>query len=1155
MSRLLLFFAQLVVCTSLVPLGVLLAQQPLDAESSRENIAAPDQAESTNPGTNAQETGTQETGTTKSAPSSTPSQFISPAGPDVFFLPDETGRLRMVLGFSYEKFLQLWKNQREESAPKPPGVVLSNLEVTGDVETNLARLKIKIELEVREAGWNKVPLYMPKLVLQHSMIRGKSDGECIIYDPQQDSYFAWLRSRANQRRYLELEGLLRLASESNETSLELYVPRSTNSTMKLDFNQQELQFQASLGLKIESIAQTDQGTQVYVTGQARPLRLRWSEPQREIVPVNPLVKSTGRQTVRISPRSIQHQIDLDIESNQAPLKEIRVRLPKGTTLLPNRSSKDYFAQVESNQENGDYQVVLLRSLHAASRSWQVTLFAETTTDGRSTEATHAIDGFEVLNAYQQSGTLLLQVDTPLQAYFDLEGNLEQSPLSESPPSSSDTKSIGFFQYSHNPWKLLVHVLPQKRRVSVRPNYELTVGSQEARLELDFNYQFTGARTYFVRIDLHGWQLTDDPIDSGGAVDDQLYTITRKGLVNFPLVNPETGRLRLRFVTKKNLRTGLHRLPLPEPLGVFVADGQLRVNHDTSLELIPRMDASEGLNLITPGDEFSSPQDSGTQDRDSIDNQPLPMNFRAYRSDPILELEVLHREREIEVAIDTQVTLGPESAEVQQLFEYEVRHRPTSQLTFQVHNDLWKNESFSISLGDEELEFGLEVAGQDETAQKELESESDASDSRHIFVALPRPLEGNFMLKAFYRSPVVEVAPTTSTPFFLPLASPQDSLQRHVTTVRCTGPLEAVVHQGSPGEDWALLRESDDGSDLARDLRLLATQATQEIPLLLQLKQDDQAKLASIERVWIQSWLLENKQQTRAIYLFRSEHASASILLPQEVRIPSVEVLLDKQPVPFFLTGENRLRVDLPDSPQVVSHTLELRYFQPLDLPEWGTLSTSLPVFEGQASISPAYWQVILPSQWVVGFAPSHLIGDYWLGWKGSQWGRQPSLSQEDLEKLLDASSLPSPPQTMRRYLYQTFQLPTTIQLTLFRSYWLTLGSATLVFCVGLICLYTSVLRNKLSWLLLVLFLFALTSSFPEVILTIIQALLLGAIMTAITYVLKRILDPNTMRETNVPIDAASHSTAVTESWSLMEHDSALQQQETTASVPLSGDSE
>ena len=37
-------------------------------------------------------------------PSETPTQVLPPTGPDVFLLPDKTGKLRMVLGFPYEEF-------------------------------------------------------------------------------------------------------------------------------------------------------------------------------------------------------------------------------------------------------------------------------------------------------------------------------------------------------------------------------------------------------------------------------------------------------------------------------------------------------------------------------------------------------------------------------------------------------------------------------------------------------------------------------------------------------------------------------------------------------------------------------------------------------------------------------------------------------------------------------------------------------------------------------------------------------------------------------------------------------------------------------------------------------------------------------------------
>ena len=66
---------------------------------------------------------------------SVPPATAGVAGPDVFFLPDASGKLRRVLGYQYEDFFQSWRAaQAQQQQARPPAYVLDRLIATANAD-------------------------------------------------------------------------------------------------------------------------------------------------------------------------------------------------------------------------------------------------------------------------------------------------------------------------------------------------------------------------------------------------------------------------------------------------------------------------------------------------------------------------------------------------------------------------------------------------------------------------------------------------------------------------------------------------------------------------------------------------------------------------------------------------------------------------------------------------------------------------------------------------------------------------------------------------------------------------------------------------------------------------------------------------------------
>jgi hypothetical protein len=184
-------------------------------------------------------------------------------------------------------------------------------------------------------------------------------------------------------------------------------------------------------------------------------------------------------------------------------------------------------------------------------------------------------------------------------------------------------------------------------------------------------------------------------------------------------------------------------------------------------------------------------------------------------------------------------------------------------------------------------------------------------------------------------------------------------------------------------------------------------------------------------------------------------------------------------------------------------------------------------------------------------APDQLIPDYWLGWKNYRWGRQPNVSQADLEQNMGAVSLPSPPAMSSQYVFRAFEAPTKITCTVIRRVWLLTVGTLLVFGLGLVVLYSSIVRNGIFWFTLSLLFLAGVFSYPEVTLLAIQVIMSGGTLTFLAFILRKIFNPVARTLPTSTNSDVEPSTQLAEPWQ-ERPDYELANPESTATLQTGG---
>ncbi|MEM8943828.1 MAG: hypothetical protein AAGD11_01490, partial [Planctomycetota bacterium] len=302
-----------------------------------------------------------------------------------------------------------------------------------------------------------------------------------------------------------------------------------------------------------------------------------------------------------------------------------------------------------------------------------------------------------------------------------------------------------------------------------------------------------------------------------------------------------------------------------------------------------------------------------------------------------------------------------------------------------------------------------------------------------------------------------------------------------------------------------------------------------LSLFAQLDSVDRRQLATLDRAWIQSWIAFGQRQQRAVFRFRTPHDRVTVQLPEVLDSATFEVILDGEPSTYRHLADSRLELALDQPHSTQAHTLEVRYQSTATLADISNIRCEFPRLECRIASAPIYWQLILPQGWQTLQAPDSLLPDYWLGWRHFRWGRQPTLSQGDLEQITGAVPTMPPAPLSTQYIYRAFEFPTEIHVTAVRQLWIFSFLAIGVFLLGLLSLYTSIARSGLFWLGLSLLLLLGIFSHPEITLLVIEVILAGGTMTLAAVVLKRIFVPQRLSSME-GLSSPSAASDATEPW-------------------------
>jgi hypothetical protein len=1103
---------------------------------------------------------------------------IQYVGPDTYILLDENGRPQPLPNMKYEDFLAAWKQaQLPTSESQQARFTVEKIDMKGQAQADRAELRFEARLLVLADEPVEVPLGLVGAIVQEEPQFSLMDEhevadrpvlnkptpsdletkrvtvpkEYMSFNPQRGGLVAHINGHKGQRWVVSLKLLVPLIRDGHETTLTLNCPRAVASSLTLAIDGDITDVATSSGTVTSQEQIEGGGTRLVVKGAMGPYRLSWQTSDPLEGEMGTVLGATGSIRISIDGRSVRSDAQLTVTSYGGRFDRFRVRLPRGARLrhdLSEAAAKNPAYRIrlvdgsavaaEGEQTSAgadDHPVVVVELVEKRQGPVVVELATEqpisahpdagqSSNPSKMSGTAIELSGFDVLGAVRQFGDVALEVAHDWQARWNPGTDIRQVDPAELDSSLQSPTLTAAFQYDRQPWSLNVEVAARQSRVHVTPKYELDCSLEEARLRVHLSYQIIGARAFQFRIRMEGWEMTGEPVESGGLVDQDRVMLVSDDVLVLPLSQGVLRRAEVSLSLRRPLSRDSSRieLPLPVALADSVATGELVVRPTVELNLLPDVENSQGL---TP---------ALADTRDEMDDNDRSFHFRTLLPHVVLVGERVTRQRNVEAEVETEINLTNTKAQIEQRIGYDVQYQPMKEVILTAPQVLVEES------GDLEIDVL--------PANEEGESDSDngaplpfawlpqegsmpeSNGTRKLQVALPQPLLGKFVVRLRYQV-AAAVSGSPGEVWSLPLIQPAEGQIVSLPGVLHSPPsLSVQLAASATGWSWKPLAEGELRPGEV-SYEYVAEQPQHVLPLLVKSRDADLPNATTVDRVWMQTWLSDDMRQERAVYRFRTSGSKVVVELPPQISPQDVEMLLDGRPAEDVSREGGRIVVRLGDGTYEkpmgllsATHTLELRFRSTFSSGLVTHTSVTPPQLTGNTALAEFYWQFVLPADRHIVRSPTTLTPASQWQWLGSFWGLRPIMSQADLEKWIGASTQIAPAAGQNEYLYTGLAPVRSVSFISAPRWVIVLVSSSTVLLVVLAWVYFPFARRKEMILVAACFIAALAVTFPAATLRIAQASVLGIIVAFLAIILARLTSRPSVQHASAMVSLSTGST-------------------------------
>jgi hypothetical protein len=1026
--------------------------------------------------------------------SSDPKPEVSEVGPELYLL-DKDGKLVPVPGLTLEQFEELLE-QHDAERPQRPGFTLSSLSIDGRAEGDRANVQVRCQVKLHTDRWVRVALRLPELVLQGPPAYEGTGEHFLAYEDEgPGGYLLWLRGDADSDHLLSLDGALPLATVADTTRLVFTMPQVTESHLRIVAPPaQQLVAGSGAALIDEPIPAADgTGTEFAAHKLEGPCELEWTAAT-ESSPTRPAqLEAVGYLTARCDGQVIRTQAVLSVRSFDREFDVLHVRLPPDARLADGPTVGYTLELPPADAEPAAARLVTVRFDRPTTGPVELRLTVDQASPVQSdTQASVEVGSFEVLEAVRQRGFLAIRAAPDWQVHWE-EPAAGAWRIDALPSELQATEVVAGFEYARQPFSIATRVVRREARVQVEPEYVVTVGAEEARLDARLHYDVRGAKVFSLALEARDWVI--DSVGPENLVDAHGLLPESDGPLVIPLQRPTSGVMTIEVLGHRALAAGEQRvaLDLPVPLSATTRPATLIVVPEPEVELRPL--SEELINLSRQ--PVAWPARITVRPRTALFYRAdaLPARFTAER--------VQHAQR-ISVSLRSEVHLDAAGGSVIQRLRFHIAHRPAGALAVTAPARVAETGPVSF-----------EVDGQAIVGRLEEPAGDGAPELLTWRIELPEPRVGEVVLSVQY--PLAARSPAAETPeaLALPLVVPHEG---EVTENRLVVLLDGELDVTCGDAAWHAESDNDSLAPSAA-LHLTSPRATSGIALKVALRPRLSSQSASVDHVWLQSWFRHDGRRDRCVWRIRTRADWVEVVLPEQAA--SIQVTLDGRVANAQSLENDRVRVALTGAATSGPRVLEVRYHLAGAPAGTGPLELVPPRLADDTWIDRCRWQIVLPSgMHLVGHSEG-FVSDHRWRWGPLWWRRQPLHDQRQLENWVGARHDEPLPAEWNQYLLVSTGQPPTLRIDVAGRGSILLVASLASLSLGLLLLYATWARRAAVLLLLFVALVALAVRFPEPAVLLAQSAVFGLGLALVAVALERRLAGRRRRITALPHSSSS----------------------------------
>ncbi|GIX03179.1 MAG: hypothetical protein KatS3mg113_0185 [Planctomycetaceae bacterium] len=442
-------------------------------------------------------------------PSSAPSSANRPALamphvldqilPEVRYLPNDRMELVPVPGdASLEDYLEYLRQRREQSRHAAAMIAVSQVELKGDVERDVARLQARVVVDV--AGTERTPQRVALRLNEAALLQVKVSQEEVLFagrDAEQ-GYQWWLPGAGRYEFHLTLAVGLRKTNPPRRR-LVLSLPASPVNSLRLTMPERDIAPRLLPEDALLEVSTVEGKTEIFATGFGSRLDLSW---QSLPLTAHPTVSLDVNTTVLV--RGSSEGLFLDatqqVRALQGAFRQLQVQLPPGSELLQLEC-----ADLVDSQTDPEHPLEMGISLANPTAGpvtlrWRVRLPAQ---QGQKV----ILEGFRVEHAKRQAGSLgLLELEDARWAVSESgEAHLERMSLAEFRSINNGVPVVRAYRFYAQPFRLIVGLEPIPPLFEVQPLLAVMAAEDELRLEARYRVRLYRGRLSQIFLRWPGWQ--------------------------------------------------------------------------------------------------------------------------------------------------------------------------------------------------------------------------------------------------------------------------------------------------------------------------------------------------------------------------------------------------------------------------------------------------------------------------------------------------------------------------------------------------------------------------------------------------------------------------------------------------------------------------